>query len=114
MIPACVSTCVVARKSNRRRDVRTRVSFTVCVRQAASEEIVECDNISRGGLSFRSRKSYTVGSTFEVAVPYSLGSPAIFVAATIRHVEALNVGSLFRYGAAYTRKRFADAHLFES
>jgi hypothetical protein len=50
---------------------------------------------------------------FEVAVRYSPGSPAIFVPATIRHVEALNVGALFRYGAAYARKGFVDSPPFE-
>jgi hypothetical protein len=62
-----------------------------------------------GGPSFRSRKSYAVGSLFEVAVPYSPESLAIFVPASIRHVEALNVGSLFGYGAACARKGFVDS-----
>jgi len=105
---------VVARTVNRRRDVRTRVSFTACVRQESSgEDIVECDNISKGGLSFRSRKSYAVGSSIEVAVPYSPGAPAIFVAASIRHVETIASGTLFRYGAAYTRKVVGDPHLLQ-
>jgi hypothetical protein len=96
------ATLVVARQANRRRDVRAGVRFTACVRQGdSSDEIVECDNVSKGGLSFRSRKSYAVESVVEVAVPYSLGAPAIFVAAIIRHVELLSSGSLFRYGAAY-------------
>jgi hypothetical protein len=103
-------TAILVPKANRRRDVRTRVSFTACVRQGASEEIVECDNISRGGVSFRSGKSYAIGSVFEVAVPYSPGSPAIFVPATIRHVKALHVGALFRYGASYGRKASIDMH----
>ena len=99
-------TAVMARASNRRRDVRTRVSFTACIRQGdASEEIVECDNISKGGISFRSRKSYAMDSSIEVAAPYSLGAHAIFVPACIRHVEQLpGGGTLFRYGAAYMPK----------
>jgi len=102
-LPA-TATSSASHKANRRRDVRPRVSFTACVRQAATEQIVECDNISRGGLSFRSRKSYALGSLFEVAVPYSPGSPAIFVSATIRHIEFLHLCGLFRYGASYWRK----------
>ena len=106
------ATAVVARTANRRRDVRTRVSFPACIRQQSSnEDIVECDNISKGGLSFRSRRSYAVGSSIEVAVPYSPGAPAIFVAASIRHVETIASGTLFRYGAAYTRKVVGDPHL---
>lgn len=100
-----VATAVVARASNRRRDVRTRVSFTACVRQGeGAEEIVECDNISKGGMSFRSRKSYAMDSAIEVAAPYSVGSPAIFVPARIKHIEELPGAALFRYGAAYVPK----------
>ncbi len=99
------ATAVVARASNRRRDVRTRVSFTVCVRQGdAAEEIVECDNISKRGISFRSRQSYAMDSAIEVAAPYSPGWPAIFVPACIKHVEKLPGATLFRYGVAYMPK----------
>jgi hypothetical protein len=96
-----------AEKPNRRRDVRTRVNFTVCVRHpAAGEEIVECDNISRGGFSFRSRKQYSKDSMIQVALPYSPGSAPMFVFAEIKHIEdLLGVlgGTLFRYGAAYMK-----------
>jgi hypothetical protein len=92
------ATAVVARTANRRRDVRTRVSFTACIRQVGTtgEEIVECDNISKGGFSFRGRKAYAENSAIEVAVPYSPGGHAIFVAAVIRHVETIDSGNLFR------------------
>lgn len=93
------------RAVNRRRDVRTRVGFTACIRQGeSSDEIVECDNISKSRLSFRSRKTYAVDSTIEVAAPYSPGWQAIFVLARIRHFEPLPSGTLFRYGAVYVPK----------
>lgn len=98
------ATAVMAHTANRRRDVRTRVGFTVCIRLgAAGEEIVECDNISRGGLSFRSRRSYELESLIDVAAPYSPVN-AIFVPARIKRVEQLPGGTLFRYGAAYIPK----------
>jgi hypothetical protein len=88
---------------NRRRDVRTSVKFTACVRQDVSgDEIVECDNISKGGASFRSRRNYQPGSRIQIAVPYSPGGHAIFVAATIWHIEELPA-RLFRYGVAYAK-----------
>jgi len=89
-------------KPNRRRHVRTRVNFTACVRVNLNEEVAECDNVSKGGLCFRSRKLYSENSAIEVAVPYSPGQPAIFVAAQIRRVEELSGLGLFRYGVAYT------------
>jgi hypothetical protein len=69
--------------------------------QSVTDEIVECDNISKGGLSFGSRKSYTLNSLLEVAVSYWPGGHAIFVAARVNHATSLFNGKLFRYGAAY-------------
>lgn len=93
------------RTDNRRRDVRTRVNFRACIRNASGDEIAKCDNISKGGLSFRSGKDYAKGAAIEVAVPYTPGERAIFVHAHIRHVENLGSG-LFRYGVAYIKSPF--------
>ena len=88
---------------NRRRHVRAAVNFTACVRHGVSgEEIVECINISRGGASFYSSKKYEQGALIEIAAPYSPGSPAIFVYATIRHVKELP-DVRFRYGMEYIK-----------
>jgi hypothetical protein len=98
-------------KQNRRRDVRTRVNFTACVRHpAAGDEIVECDNISRGGFSFRSQKQYPRDSMVQVALPYFPGSASIFVFAEIKHVKDLLGGTLFRYGAAYLKTPTVSRH----
>ena len=89
--------------SNRRRNKRVGVKFTACVRQAGSgDDIVECNDVSKGGLSFRSRKCYRANSVIEVAVPYSPGQTAIFVPASIKHVEKVRGDDFFRYGAAYS------------
>ena len=93
------------RRVNRRRHVRTRVSFSACVRQGtSSDDIVECENVSKGGLSFRSVKRYDEGSLIEVAAPYSPGTPAIFVSALIKHVQELPGGRFFRHGAEYAKR----------
>lgn len=93
------------RKENRRKHIRTGVSFTACVRyRGFDEEIVECENISKGGLCFRGRKYYPENAQIEVAAPYEPGNPAIFVPAQIRHVEKLPDGIRFRYGVAYLRR----------
>lgn len=105
-----------ARKENRRRHVRTGVAFTACIRHAASgEEIVECENVSKGGLCFRSRKRYFQDSLIEVAAPYSPGAPAIFVSACIKHVEELPALGLYRYGVMYlTGKKSAEVDASKS
>jgi hypothetical protein len=89
---------------NRRKDVRARVTFTACVRSAShGDELVECDNVSRGGLCFRSRKQYEKESLIEIAAPYSPGESAIFSFASIKRVEDLPAARLFRYGVAYVK-----------
>jgi hypothetical protein len=89
---------------NRRKDVRARVTFTACVRSAShGDELVECDNVSRGGLCFRSRKQYEKESLIEIAAPYSPGESAIFASASIKRVEDLPAARLFRYGVAYVK-----------
>jgi hypothetical protein len=57
-----------------------------------------------GGLSFRSRKTYAVGSSIELAAPYAPGSQAIFVRARIQYAMDFSGVGLFRYGAAYVPK----------
>jgi len=83
-----------------RRDVRTLVSFNACVRQSGVEEIVVCGNVSKGGFSFRSPKSYLAGSEIDVALPYYPGMEPPFVRATIRHSLALPNNN-FHYGVKY-------------
>jgi hypothetical protein len=95
-----LATAVIARAANRRRDVRTRVSFTACVLQDGVEEIVPCGNVSRGGFSFRSGKAYLAGSDIAVALPYYPGTQPAFVRATIRHALALPNDN-FHYGVMY-------------
>jgi len=80
------------------------VSFKGCVRyRGLDEEVVECENISKGGLCFRGHKHYPEDAQIEVAAPYEPGTPAIFVPAQIRHVEKLLGGTTFRHGVAYLR-----------
>jgi hypothetical protein len=84
--------------------VRTKVDFKGCVRSYAfGDDIVTCEDISRGGLRFRSRKEYVAKTDIEVAAPYSPGAPAIFVRGQIVHVEELKQERRFRCGVSYAR-----------
>jgi hypothetical protein len=92
------------KRVNRRRHMRVRVNFSACVRHAPHpDDIVECENVSKGGLCFHSRKEYAVGAMIQVAAPFSPGEPALFVHAQIKRVEELPGGNAFRYGAAYIK-----------
>jgi hypothetical protein len=92
------------RPINKRRHVRIRVSFSACVRHSAhADEVVECENVSKGGVCFHSLRQYKLDSLIEVAAPYSPGETALFVPARIRRVEALSGGQVFRYGVEYIK-----------
>lgn len=85
---------------NKRKYNRIKTTMSACIRQPGfPEEIVICENLSRGGLRFRSPSRYLPGSRIEVAVPYSAGSGNIFVPARIVYVQEF--GNLFAIGAAY-------------
>jgi hypothetical protein len=93
-------------QENRRRHARTRVKFKACVRRASVEDdIVECEDMSRGGLSFKSSKQYFEKMLIEVAVPYSRNDQAIFVPAQIAFVQELPEQNLYRCGVTYLRSR---------
>lgn len=92
--------------TNRRKDRRTKVNLTACIRTLGrADEIVTCKDMSRGGFCFHSTRQYSDKAIIEVAVPYTAGDTAIFVPAQIANVRKLPSGNLYRYGAAYVRSR---------
>lgn len=92
------------RRENRRMHVRTKVSFQACVRSFAhGDDIVTCEDISRGGLCFKSRKAYVANFKIEVAAPYTPGMQNFFTPAEIVRVEELKDQKKFRCGVAYLK-----------
>lgn len=93
-----------ARRENRRKHVRTKVNFKACVRSFAhGDDIVSCEDVSRGGLCFKSRKAYSEKFKIEVAAPYTPGMQNFFTPAEIVHVEELKDQKKFRCGVAYLK-----------
>ena len=93
-----------ARIENKRKHIRTKVNFKACIRSSAfGEDIVTCEDMSRGGIRFKSRKEYIVKTEVEVAVPYSPGTQSIFVRAQIIHVTELKQERRFRCGISYAK-----------
>jgi hypothetical protein len=91
-------------QENRRKHPRTRVNFKACVRRPNLEDdIVACEDMSRGGLRFKSSKKYFEGTMIEVAVPYAPYEQAIFVPAQIKYVQELPELKVYRCGVAYLR-----------
>jgi len=88
-------------RRNRTR-VKARVLACIC-RRGFAEEVVVCEDLSKGGLSFRSRNQYAEGSRVEVAVPFTPGTGAIFVPIRIVFSQAIPSAGLYRHGASYIK-----------
>ena len=93
-----------AQRHDRQATPRFRTRLTACVRAAGSElELAVCENMSRGGLCFRTRRRYSENDILEVAVPYTKGAANIFVPARVIYVQEVPGAGLHRHGAAYLR-----------
>jgi hypothetical protein len=89
---------------NRRKHPRTKVSYKASIRRPGfTDDIVTCEDMSKGGLCFRSRKQYFQGTDIEVAVPYSPGANAIYVPAQIAWVVEITKDKLYKCGVSYRR-----------
>ncbi len=86
----------------RRNRTRVKARVLACIRQRGfQEEVAVCEDLSRGGIAFRSRNHYPEGTRLEVAVPYTPGNSAIFVPIRIVSSRPIPTAGLFRHGAAY-------------
>jgi hypothetical protein len=91
-------------RENQRKHARMRVNFKACVRRPnAQDDVVTCEDMSRGGLRFKSKRKYFEKMQVEVAVPFSPGDQAIFVPARIVYVQELPEQKLYRCGVMYLR-----------
>ena len=88
----------------RRNRTRIKARVLACIRRRGfQEEIAVCEDLSKGGLSFRSRNQYPEGSRVEVAVPFTPGTGAIFVPIRIVFSQAIPTAGLYRHGASYIK-----------
>jgi len=69
----------------------------------SDEELAVCENMSRGGLCFRTRRAYAQESVVEVAVPFTKGAANIFVPARVVYMQEVPAARLYRHGATYIR-----------
>ena len=87
---------------NRRKHSRMKVSYKACIRRSGmNDDVVTCEDMSKGGICFKSRKRYFENSEIEVAVPYAPGGNAIFVPAKIAWVVEITPDKLYKCGVAY-------------
>jgi hypothetical protein len=87
---------------NRRKHPRVKVSYSALVRHPErGDDIVVCEDMSRGGLRFKSKKTYYDRSLIEIAAPYDPGQAPLLVPGQIVFVQELPEQKLMRYGVAY-------------
>jgi hypothetical protein len=95
--------------SERRLHGRAKVNYHACIRSKAfGDDIVACLDMSRGGLSFKTRKAYLLHTVVRVAVPFSREFPevpAIFVPAKIVTLAKLPGSDFFRCGASFFKNK---------
>jgi FAD/FMN-containing dehydrogenase len=88
----------------RRNRTRVKARVLACIRRRGfQEEVAVCEDLSKGGIAFRSRNEYPKGTRVEVAVPFTPGAGAIFVPIRIVFSEPIRSAGLFRHGAAYLK-----------
>ncbi|MFB3922850.1 MAG: PilZ domain-containing protein [Terriglobia bacterium] len=91
------------RSSDDRKHTRIDLHMEALIRDPQGwEEVVISENVSRGGLRFRSKKHYAEDWTIEVALPYSRSGANIFSAAQIKHIGKGEEEGQNIYGVAYT------------
>jgi len=86
----------------KRKDRRIAVNSVACIRYAGREEVAVCEDMSRGGFRFKSRKKYPEGTRIEAAVPYAQANVNIFVPAQIVYHQELSATS-HRHGVRYSK-----------
>ncbi len=92
-----------ARPANRRKHVRTKIRSQACIRTFEyGDDVVNCDDMSRGGIRFTSRQKYLAGAEIMLAVPYSPNSPGIFVTGQIVRVIENASDKTFQCGVQFT------------
>jgi hypothetical protein len=86
-----------------RENRRTTMKMTACVRYSGTDNIVDCEDISKGGFRFTSRKEYPEGTRVETAVPYAKSGTNIFSPSHIKYCLKMPDGQ-FRHGVAYIKR----------
>ena len=98
--PGLNASPIEERRENRRMAMKT----VACVRFSGVEVVVACEDISKGGFRFTSRKEYPAGTRVEAAVPYTKSSNNIFCLAGILYCHKMPDGQ-FRHGVTYIKTR---------
>lgn len=94
------------RSTNERALARVQAHLRTCIRQPGfGDELLFSENLSRGGLSFKSPNHYYSGSVIHVAIPYFPGNGNVFVPARIVYARPTPAEGCVHHGATYIQSR---------
>jgi hypothetical protein len=93
------------RPTDQRLHIRAKINYFACIRsESFGDEIVPCVDMSRGGLSFRSKFAHLITSELRIAVPVSPDAPvatALFVSARVVNIAEIPGLERYRCGVAF-------------
>jgi hypothetical protein len=94
-----------SRSKNNRKHTRVHMKADACVVVTGfgAEEIVPVEDISRGGLSFRTAHLHSLGSRIEVAAPFTKDAANFFVSARVVRTEEPGDKKARLYGVSYQK-----------
>jgi hypothetical protein len=88
---------------NRRKYPRLKIKLVACIRlHNSSDDVVLVMDASKGGIRFRSQKSYLISEWVQVSVPYTPGTANIFTQGRIAWRKAFSE-TWNEYGLKYIR-----------
>ena len=102
--PRVIESPVDSPVQERRKNRRAVMKMVACVRFSGLEVVVACEDMSKGGFRFTSRKEYPEGTRVDAAVPYTKSSTNIFTQAGIIYCHKMPDGQ-FRHGVTYIKNR---------
>jgi hypothetical protein len=90
------------RTRNDRKHVRVSLQVDVGIRHPhLGDEVATTENVSRGGLRFRSRRTYEMGTKIQIAFPYTRDGGNVFVPAQIVYAGTVPEEEMRVYGVTY-------------
>jgi hypothetical protein len=88
---------------NRRKHPRLKIKLVACIRlHNSSDDVVLVMDASKGGIRFRSQKSYLISEWVQVSVPYTPGTANIYTQGLIAWRRAFSE-TWNEYGLKYIR-----------
>lgn len=89
-----------------RKYPRVQMKMTACVREPGFgiDDLVQVENVSRGGLSFLSHNAYRPGALLEIAAPYMKDAENVFALARVQRVQLIPERQLNLYGVCFVKK----------